>query len=73
MAAGQQRNQPLLPQAAQALERFKYEVAQEVAKHVGRRSGAVLAAVVQRDKPEATAVTSRRGSGAPWEDIWFGG
>jgi len=31
MAEGQQRNQPVLPQAGQALDRFKYEVAQEVA------------------------------------------
>ncbi len=31
MAEGQQSNQPLLPQAGQALDRFKYEVAQEVA------------------------------------------
>lgn len=31
MAEGQQRNQPVVPQAGQALDRFKYEVAQEVA------------------------------------------
>ena len=31
MAQGQQRNQTLIPQAAQALDRFKYEVASEVA------------------------------------------
>lgn len=31
MAEGQRSNQPVLPQAAQALDRFKYEVAQEVA------------------------------------------
>jgi len=31
VAQGQQKNQPLLPQAGQALDRFKYEVAQEVA------------------------------------------
>ena len=31
MAQGQQRNQVLIPQAAQALDRFKYEVASEVA------------------------------------------
>lgn len=31
MAQGQQRNVPVVKQAAQALERFKYEVAQEIA------------------------------------------
>lgn len=42
MAAGQQRNQPLLPQAAQALERFKYEVAQEVASTSGDAQAQLL-------------------------------
>lgn len=31
MARGQQRNQPLIQQAGQALNQFKYEVAQEIA------------------------------------------
>lgn len=31
MAQGQQRNTPVIPQAAQALEQFKYEVSQEIA------------------------------------------
>jgi len=42
VAAGQQRNQPLLPQAAQALERFKYEVAQEVASTSGDAQAQLL-------------------------------
>jgi len=33
MARGQKRNQPLIQQAGQALERFKYEVAQEIAQN----------------------------------------
>ncbi len=32
MARGQQRNQPLIREAGQALNRFKYEVAQEIAQ-----------------------------------------
>jgi len=32
MARGQKRNQPLIQNAGQALDRFKYEVAQEIAQ-----------------------------------------